>query len=343
MGKRRLRDLCHLAPGQVALHEPQPQRCREVSGIFGVPGFEDLEEALAWMPKAFVVSVPPALHDRYVFLAIERGLDVFAELPFLYRSGHFDKLQETGTGGCRLGVSCTLRFYPAASLIKSILDSGRLGKILHLQYTLGYYLPDWHPNEDYRKFYAGDPKAGGAGIDMLFHELSLMQWWLGPVRDLTARCSKLSDLEIQGNDTQDVLLEFETGALGLFHHDVVERRSSGRHIRILGSEGTLEWDQGGNVRWNPAQGDLESLPMASSPDWAEALKASRESAGILARYSNWKVSGDPAADDFFTYESCYLREMRAWHEMVSRRADSGLATLEEERRVVQNVERIVNP
>lgn len=73
-----------------------------------------------------------------------------------------------------------------------------------------------HPYEDYRKVYGGDAALGGAGMDMLFHEMGAMQRGLGKMESVFARFSKLSKLDIKGPDNQDILLRFENGSSGFF-------------------------------------------------------------------------------------------------------------------------------
>src|ERR1700719_5049506 len=86
MGRRRLRDLTYLNPGQIILFEPDAERCHEISTVFGVDGFTELEDALRRTPTTFVISTPPSLHELYVRLAIEREVNVFAEVPFVLKA-----------------------------------------------------------------------------------------------------------------------------------------------------------------------------------------------------------------------------------------------------------------
>jgi predicted dehydrogenase len=178
MGRRRLRDALALRPGKVSLFEPAEERCTEVSKQFGIPGYTDLDQALADGPEAMIVSTPPALHDRYIQIAIERKMHVFAELPFMFDADLLSKVADQASKTqIILGVSATIRYYPPFRLIRDLLAEDVIGKPLYLEYSLGNYLPDWHPHEDYRKFYAkGDPRSGGSGVDMILHELHAIQW-----------------------------------------------------------------------------------------------------------------------------------------------------------------------
>jgi predicted dehydrogenase len=331
MGRRRLRDLGFLNVGEVILFEPVAGRCKEIAAAFGVRGFTDFEEALAQKPDVMTISTPPALHELYVRKAMELGLHVFAEVPFVLDARALTDIAErTRTYPRVLGVSHTIRYYPPFRLIHDVLQRGEIGKPLYLEYSLGNYLPEWHPYEDYRKFYASDIGLGGAGLDMLPHELSAIQWWLGNVQSVLARFSKLSSLEIKGADSHDLLLAFGDGARGFFHHDLIERGTAGRHVRIVGEQGTIEWHQNlPTVRVYRGQKN-EELPAEQASDWEAALQASRDVTEALARQAARSGTVRPDSVAAFKYESCYLREMQHFLGAVEGKHPYSMATVAEE-------------
>jgi predicted dehydrogenase len=332
MGRRRLRDLTYLNPGGLLLLEPVAERSEQMSLAFNVPSYSEFERALEQKPEAIVVSTPPALHEPYVRRAIQDRKHVFAEVPFVLNYEALLEISAKAAAGQTgvLGISHTIRYYPPYRLIYDLLERNRIGKPLYLEYSLGNYLPDWHPYEDYRKFYASDQALGGAGMDMLLHELSAIQWWLGRVTTVQARLSKLSSLEIRGPDCHDVLMQFANGAVGFFHHDVIERGTVGRHIRIVGEEGTLEWHQNRPAIRVYMDNRNAELGFDQASDWDAAMEASREVSHLVAaqRASSGQIPS--AAAPSFTYESCYLREMRHFLAAVGGQAPYSRATIDEE-------------
>lgn len=339
MGRRRLRDLTYLNPGGVMLLEPVADRRNQVAKAFGVPAYSSLEAALAEQPDALAVSTPPALHEPYVRAAIEQGKHVFAEVPFLL---NYNALRAVATqvGQDRkksvLGVSHTIRYYPPYRLIHDLLQKNTVGQPLYLEYSLGNYLPDWHPYEDYRKFYASEQKLGGAGMDMLLHEISAIHWWLGSSTKIQARLAKVSSLQISGPDTHDILIRFENGAVGFFHHDVIERGTIGRHIRIVGEEGTIEWHQNqSTIRvFRGKENRNDELGFDQASDWNQVMEASRESSKLVAAQKSASGEIPAATAPSFTYESCYLREMRHYLDAVSGKTAYTGCTIKEELKTV---------
>lgn len=342
MGRRRLRDLTYLNGGDVILFEPVEDRCREISAAFGVQGFTNLEEALAQKPGAITISTPPALHEPYVRKAIELGLPVFSEVPFVLDVKSLAEIAEKDSSYSGLfGISHTIRYYPPFRIIHDLLRQGVVGKPLYLEYSLGNYLPDWHPYEDYRKFYASDVRLGGAGLDIILHELSPIQWWLGEIESVYARLSKVSSLEINGPDNHDVLISFASGTKGFFHHDIIERGTVGRHVRIVGEEGTIEWHQNQPAIRVFQSGRNREVPFEEAADWNEAVEASREMSEILARPRARSGQPPSATTGSFTYESCYLREMRHFLDAASKRAPYTMTNIQEELQTVRTFHAIV--
>jgi len=344
MGRRRLRDLTHLNEGNVILFEPDAQRCREIAAAFGVTGFTDLDEALDQKPDALSISTPPALHEPYVQKALELELHVFAEVPFILDAGTYAQIvTQTREYPAVLAPSHSIRYYPPYRLIHDLLQKESIGRPLYLEYSLGNYLPDWHPYEDYRRFYASDVRLGGAGMDMILHEVSAMQWWFGDVASVYARLSKLSSLEIQGPDNHDVLLAFANGARGFFHNDLLERGYTGRHIRIVGDMGTIEWHQNlSTIRlYQASNAQQTEVPFTEASDWDAAVEASRDVARILARRQASSGQNPWDQNDSFSYESCYFREMRHFVEAARGTQPYTMLSIADELHTVRTFQAVV--
>jgi predicted dehydrogenase len=116
----------------------------------------------------------------------------------------------------------------------------------------GQYLPDWHPWEDYRKGYSAQRGLGGGVVLDRIHELDYLTWLMGDATAVTALVGHLSHLEIDTEDTAEILLQFANGAFGSVHLDYV-RRSYDCALEVIGDQGTIQWCyQDHEVRWQTA-------------------------------------------------------------------------------------------
>jgi predicted dehydrogenase len=333
MGRRRLRDLTHLAQGEVLLCEKSPERAKQVAAAFGVHAYTDPDEAFAQKPDVVSVSTPPAFHEEPVRRAMDAGTHVFSEVPFVLNLATMrDIVRRAPTYPKVLAASHSFRMYPPVRIIRDLICSGAIGKPLYLEHSLGQHVAGWHSYEHYKDFYAGDIRMGGAGTDMIAHEFLAIQWWMGKVESVQARLSKVSELEVVGPDLHDVLIKFASGARGFFHNDIIEHGTAGRHLRVAGDAGTVEWHENlPSVRvYRVEKRANEMAGFQQASDWQSAMDASREMTSILAKQR--VASGQPPAPmtGDFTYESCYLREMRHFLDAVQGKAAYTAVTLKEE-------------
>ena len=74
---------------------------------------------------------------------------------------------------------------------------GKLGNLLAVRATIGEYLPNWHPYEDYRQMYASRADLGGGVILSQIHEFDYLYSLFGVPRRVYALGGQWSDLRDQ--------------------------------------------------------------------------------------------------------------------------------------------------
>lgn len=289
MGTRRLRNLTHLGGQELAGMEPNAERARKVEAEFGIPVFADLASALDWGPDALVISTPPDRHTEYALAAVQRGLHFFTEASVV--DDGMEDLVSAARAGTRVAApSCTLRFHPSVRELKKLLDAGAIGRPLAFTHHTGQYLPDWHPWEDYRTFYVARRETGAAREIVPF-ELVWQTYLFGRPSLISAFVTKVSDLDADIDDIYSCLLRFDSGVQGAVVVDAIARPAI-RFARILGSDGTLEWDWTRKVvrEWN-----------AAHRDWVEHP----EPVAVEGRGGKWVA------------ENMYIDEMRAYLDAIA--------------------------
>ncbi len=235
MGKRRIRNLQYLE-NEVLGFDTREDRIKEASEKYKIKAFVNIEEALKESPDAMVISTPPDLHMRYAKIAIKNGLHFFTEASVVQ-----DEMQEVIEELAKseiIGIpSCTMRYHPIILEIKNILEKNSIGKPLSFLYHSGQYLPDWHPWEDYRKFYVSKRETG-ACREIVPFELVWIIDTFGDIHSVSGLKSKVSDLEADIDDIYNVLLNFQNGIQGNLTVDVIARFPY-RQLKILGEKGVI--------------------------------------------------------------------------------------------------------
>ena len=239
MGRRHLDNLLQLGVHDILLYRTSQESLKEAPDL---PVFTDLTEALASRPNLVLVSNPTAYHLQVALTAARAGCHLFIEKPL---SHTWDGVEELVSiirqRNLMTLVGFDLRFDPALCQVKDLIENGCIGRCLSIQAQVGEYLPDWHPWENYRQGVSGRAETGGGVILDLIHELDYVTWLLGPVTEIFCFAGKVSNLEIETEDTAVMSLKFNSGALGSIHLDYLQRVPS-RTCRIIGERGTIFWD-----------------------------------------------------------------------------------------------------
>jgi predicted dehydrogenase len=162
-------------------------------------------------------------------------------------------------------VGCNFRFQPGIRKLKELLQEDVVGTPLSAQIEAGSYLPNWHPEENYREMYSVDPEMGGGVILDYIHELNYCRWLFGKVEEVTAMVSSRSHLNIDVEDLAELVLRMEDGTLCEIHLDYVQQPDS-RSCKIIGDEGTLEWnlDDHAVKEYQPERGKWKTHDL---PEW----------------------------------------------------------------------------
>ena len=242
IGRRHLRNLYQLCDVEIIAYRRTLHESEELEREFNLRAFPDLAEALREKPQFALITNPTSLHVPIATEVARAGCHLFIEKPLSHSVDGIDELVRlVKERGLVSFVAFNFRFHPGLQLINSLIDEGRIGRVLSIDAQVGQYLPDWHPREDYRFAYSAQSKLGGGVILDLIHELDYVRWLVGEVSQLSCFASHVSDLEIETDDLAEILLCFDTGAIGRVHMDYLQRAAS-RTCRIIGEKGTLLWD-----------------------------------------------------------------------------------------------------
>jgi predicted dehydrogenase len=133
---------------------------------------------------------------------------------------------------------------------------------------MGSYLPDWHPWEDYRDMYSSKEGVGGILLDAI-HGINYGRWFFGAEELVTGLLSYDSSLEIETEDTVNLITRYENNVQCEYHFDYLQRTPI-RSGQITGDVGSIRW---GGVKKSVRRYDLEK------DDWITE-----------ETYDNWNIN-----------------------------------------------------
>jgi predicted dehydrogenase len=249
IGRRHIANLLTLGADVLAVRQ-RAELADELAREFGIATFASLDAALATRPAAAVIGNRTDQHVEAALAAARAGCHLYIEKPVAAsRAGLTDLEAEVERRGLVVEVGCMWRFHPGLRTVKQLLDDGAIGPVRSAHVFVGQHLVDWRPGRDYRESYSARRAHGGGVLLDLVHELDYLTWLLGRPREVFAFLEHLSDLETDVEDTAELLLRLESGALAHVHLDCV-RPVYGRGLELVGADGVLGWDAvRGRVIW----------------------------------------------------------------------------------------------
>jgi predicted dehydrogenase len=263
IGRRHMRNLIALGETDLVLLRTHRATLPE-EDLAGYPVETDLAEALRkHKPAAVIVANPTALHLDVAIPAAEAGCAILLEKPISDSLAGLDRLQAAvNRSGAGLLVAFQFRFHPSLLAARQLIADNAIGRIISAHVYFGEYLPGWHPWEDYRQGYAARADLGGGVVLTQCHSLDYLPWLVAPVEAAWGLVGKLSDLEVDVDDTAEIGVRFQGGALGTLHLDYNQQPPT-HYFDVVGTGGTIRCDLAdGTVHlFRGASKEWESYPL----------------------------------------------------------------------------------
>jgi len=130
------------------------------------------------------INAPSYLHKEMAIFSANEGKHVFCEKPLAFSTADAREIIEAANrNGVKNQVAFNFRFAPAIRVIRSMIESGRLGKIYHFR---GHYLQDFIMSPDFPKVWRLDKTVAGSGSlgDLGAHVIDLARFLVGDVKSV---------------------------------------------------------------------------------------------------------------------------------------------------------------
>lgn len=240
-GRRHLHNLMRLGEQDIILYRTFKSTLPD-DELRRFPVETDIHAAIKHCPEAVIISNPTACHLDVAVPAAQAGCHLLIEKPISHTLHGLEQLRESlQAGGGRAMIGYHFRFHPLFRLTKRLLNEGRIGRPLTVHAHYGDYLPGWHPWEDFRYGYSARGDLGGGITGTLSHPIDYLLWFFGEGKLLWKVESKISDLDIDVNDTAELGIRFACGMIGSIHLNYYQRLPA-HHFEIVGTDGTIKWN-----------------------------------------------------------------------------------------------------
>ena len=212
---------------------------KESAEKFGWEGYETSWEKLIKRPDIDMIDItaPSDAHKVIAIAAANEGKHVFCEKPLALTLADSREIYEAAEKNkIKHQIGFNYRFVPAVLLAKSLIDSGKIGKIFHVRAN---FLQDWIIDPDFPLVWRLDKKVCGSGSlgDLGAHFIDLSRFLVGEIdtvmamsttfvksRPISERMTGLTATAaadapraaVEVDDGTVFITEFKNGALGVF-------------------------------------------------------------------------------------------------------------------------------
>lgn len=161
----------------IAVADPRVDMAKEKIGEDDVKVYASIQELFAnEKPDMVDVCTPSYMHADLSIYAMEQGCDVLCEKPMSVSEEDTARIIEAQERtGKTFMVAHVVRFMAPYVYLKSVIDSGELGKPVHIQMKRISTVPRWSWEDWMRK----PEKSGGAPIDLSIHDIDFAQYAFG--------------------------------------------------------------------------------------------------------------------------------------------------------------------
>ena len=202
----------------------------------------NIDEAINFSPEAAFICTPATLHLIQATKLIEKNIPILIEKPLSDSSiGIKDLKILANQSNAVILVGYVLRYSESLKFFKKMIDNKLRFNFDRADINCQSFLPDWRPNQDYKKSPSANKKLGGGVLLELSHEIDYIQWIFKKISKVNyAVLKKVSNLDI---DTEDyVSIAGKTSASVFSLNLNFFSLKSIRKIIINGKDFTLEGD-----------------------------------------------------------------------------------------------------
>ena len=247
---------------------------------------KNLGDALKFSPNLIIISNPTSRHVETALKFTDINSKIFIEKPLSNNLTNIDKLVRIWRKEkLFISIGYNLRYLPSLIYFKKIIEKNSMGKLYHFYSSVGYFLPDWRKNKDYRTTVSASKRLGGGVLLELSHEIDYIRWIFGEINSIYSKIRKQSNLKINVEDTCKLFVEMKSTkrnkkVIGILSMDFL-RKDKNRQCTLIAEKGTIKWDgnlgtvdlyDAKNHRWKNLFQNHNELDISYVNQWKDIIK-----------------------------------------------------------------------
>lgn len=186
------------------------------------------------------IATESGTHAEISIYCLKNKINVIVEKPMALSIEDADEMIKLADEKrVKLCVSFQNRFNKCVKKLKEEIETGRFGRLFHgVVQTRWYRDEEYYKQADWRGTWKGD---GGCLMNQCIHNIDLLLWIMGDVKEVFAYTDNLHHRGIETEDFGMALLKFKNGRYGMIEGTVnVFSPSSEETLSVFGENGTVK-------------------------------------------------------------------------------------------------------
>lgn len=217
---------------------------------YDIIGYKNVEDMLVNSEiDVICICTPSGLHSKFAVMAANQKKHIIIEKPMALTVKQCDEIiNASEKNNIKVEVICQNRFKNTFRFVKSIIEQGKLGKIVSADIYMKYYRsPEYYATSNWKGTWAMD--GGGALMNQGIHGVDIMLFMLGNVKSVFGHAKTLArDIEVE--DTASAIIEYENGAIGVIQGTTSVAPGYPRKVEINGTNGSITLIEGDISIWD---------------------------------------------------------------------------------------------
>lgn len=254
----------HLKYEFLAVWDNNKERGELWAAEMGCDFIEDYDALLA-LPDldGVLITCETSKHEELIVKAAKAGINVFVEKALTTSNDAAYRIRDAvKENGIRFAVSDPVR-HGDLRYAKKLIEEGVIGEVMSARSRMANAcaLKD---QDSIRQYYEKEDTGGGVAIDMGYHNVHRLQWFLGkPLRGtgiLTPYTSYGKDKQIDENSV--MVFEFEGGRVGVAETSWLTDNATS--FEVYGTKGIIRSDDAG-LRYRVGDDEWIYVPKEKIP------------------------------------------------------------------------------
>jgi len=202
----------------------------------------------------------PDFRLQPIEICAQHGKHVQVQKPVATTLDTARRMIETARrGGILLGVVSQHRFDDASLFLSKALAAGRLGKLLQCDCYVKWY----RSAEYYSRPIKGSwqTEGGGALINQAIHQIDILRWLAGPVKEVFAVWQLGALHKIESEDVVNAVLRYANGATGVIQASTAIWPGYPERVELHGTKGTAVISGDKLTAWDVKNDSGEPAPV----------------------------------------------------------------------------------